>query len=79
LNDFAAFAAFAVLWSAGAGLMLKTGIQPLAIFAVWTIGFIWGAAYILAGKRSADLLLKRWFQLMIGAALVGGTLSLMLS
>lgn len=79
MKDFLSFIAFVLLWSAGAGLMLRTGVHPLAIFAVWTVGFIWGVAYILAGKRSADLLLKRWFQLMIGVAVFGGALGLLLS
>jgi hypothetical protein len=79
LKDFLQFITFAALWSAGAGLLLETGIHPLAIFAVWLIGFVWGAAYIADGKRSADHLTKRWLQMMIGVVLIGGVVGLLLS
>lgn len=79
MKDFLSFITFVLLWSAGAGLMLKTGIHPVAIFLVWLVGFVWGAAYIAAGKYAADLLTKRWLQLMVGVVLVGGTLGLLLS
>lgn len=79
MSDFLKFIAFAMLWSAGAGLMLGTGVQPVAIFVVWLIGFVWGAAYIADGNRSADYLTKRWLQMMIGVVLIGGFIGLLLS
>ncbi len=79
MSDFIKFIAFAALWSAGAGLMLGTSIHPVAIFGVWLIGFVWGAAFIADGKRSADYLTKRWLQMMIGVVLIGGAIGLLLS
>lgn len=73
------FIAFVVLWTAGAGLMLKTGLHPIAIFLVWLIGFVWGSAYIAAGRYAADLLTKRWLQMMVGVVVVGGAIGLLLS
>jgi hypothetical protein len=74
-----AFFVFICVWSLLANAALGLHIQPLAVFAVWIVGFVWGSAYIAAGKRAADLLTKRWLQLMVGVVVVGGTIGLLLS
>lgn len=79
LKQFPAFIAFIIGWSLLANLAGRMHIHPIAVFAVWLIGFVWGCAYIMAGKYAADHLTKRWLQLMIGVVLVGGLLGLALS
>jgi hypothetical protein len=69
LNQFVAFGTFAIGWSIAASLLIGS-VNPIALFAVWLIGFLWGVGYIAAGIREADLLLKRWLQMMIGVAVL---------
>jgi len=69
LNQFIAFISFAAAWSLAASLFIGS-VNPIAIFAVWLLGFIWGSGYIAAGIREADLLLKRWLQMMAGVAVL---------
>jgi hypothetical protein len=69
LNQFFAFGSFAIGWSVVAGLLIGS-VSPVALFAVWLLGFLWGAGYIAAGVREADLLLKRWLQMMAGVAVL---------
>ncbi|RWL14892.1 MAG: hypothetical protein EOR57_31595 [Mesorhizobium sp.] len=76
-RQFVYFIAFAVLWSALAGLLMKTALDPLAIFMVWIVGFVWGVGYIASGKRSADILLKTWLG-TIGAAILAGSIIFLL-
>jgi hypothetical protein len=65
LNQFLAFVTYAAVWSIACRLMIGT-VNPLALFAVWLVGFVWGVGYIAGGLREADLLLKRWLQMMAG-------------
>ncbi|KRB22670.1 hypothetical protein [Mesorhizobium sp. Root172] len=74
-----AFVTFISAWSLMAGGALGLKIHPIAVFAVWLAGFVWGAGYIASGKSDADLLLKRWFQMIIGVAAIGGAVALFLS
>lgn len=53
---FVRFLAFSLGWSALAGAMLKTPVHPLAIFAVWAVGFLWGTGYIIDGQKGGDAL-----------------------
>lgn len=69
LNQFFAFGTFAIGWSIAACLLIG-GVNPIALFTVWLLGFIWGTGYIAAGIREADLLLKRWLQMMAGVAVL---------
>ena len=71
-RQFLAFITFALAWSAGAGLLLETKlVNPYAIFAVWTVGFVWGVGYIAAGNReAADYLLKIWLGMMATCGLL---------
>jgi hypothetical protein len=78
LNQTAAFISFAAGWSLLCSLFLGA-VHPIALFAVWLVGFVWGAGYISAGKRLADLLTKRWLQMMLGLAVVGGLVALFVS
>jgi hypothetical protein len=79
LNQTAAFISFAAGWSLLCGLLLSSPIHPIAIFAVWLVGFVWGVGYISAGKTLADLLTKRWLQMMLALAIFGGAVALFLS
>ncbi|MBZ9873070.1 hypothetical protein LB542_19675 [Mesorhizobium sp. BR1-1-9] len=69
LNQFLAFISFAAGWSIAAGLLIGA-VNPIALFAVWLVGFLWGSGYIAGGLREADLLLKRWLQMMAGVAVL---------
>lgn len=69
MNQFVAFGTFAIGWSIAAGLLVGS-INSVALFAVWLLGFLWGTGYIAAGIREADLLLKRWLQMMAGVAVL---------
>ena len=69
MNQFVAFGSFAISWSIAACLLISS-VNPIALFAVWLLGFLWGAGYIAAGIREADLLLKRWLQMMVGVAVL---------
>lgn len=77
-EQFLAFITFAAGWSFICGLLLGTA-HPIAVFIVWIVGFVWGVGYIAAGKAAADLLTKRWLQMLIGIAVVGGAGALFLS
>jgi hypothetical protein len=78
LNQAAAFISFAAGWSVVCSLFLGSA-HPIAIFTVWLVGFVWGVGYISAGKHLADLLTKRWLQMMLGLAVVGGLVALFVS
>ncbi|TGQ11234.1 hypothetical protein EN858_15035 [Mesorhizobium sp. M4B.F.Ca.ET.215.01.1.1] len=69
MNQFVAFISFAVAWSLAASLLIGS-VNPAVLFAVWLLGFLWGTGYIAAGLREADLLLKRWLQMMAGVAVL---------
>jgi hypothetical protein len=75
LNQTVAFISFAAGWSVVCSLFLGS-VHPIALFAVWLVGFVWGAGYISAGTHLADLLTKRWLQMMLGLAVVGGLIAL---
>jgi threonine/homoserine/homoserine lactone efflux protein len=79
VKEFPAFIAFIVGWSLLANAAGHMHVNPIAVFAGWLVGFVWGCAYIMAGKLAADHLTKRWLQLMIGVVLVGGLVGLALS
>lgn len=69
-RQFLFFVSFACGWS----LLLSLAIDRInvaAVFAVWLVGIIWGCGYIAAGKREADLMLRRWLQMMVGIAIIG--------
>lgn len=78
-RQFIAFVGFIVGWSLLANLAVMLKVNPIAIFAVWIVGFVYGVGLILDGSLSAALLLKRWLQMLAGAAILGGTLALFLS
>lgn len=60
-REFLIFIAFAIVWTGAAGLFLKAeAIHPVAIFAIWIIGFVWGVGYIVSGKRDADYFVLIW-------------------
>ncbi|MBZ9807704.1 hypothetical protein [Mesorhizobium sp. ESP-6-2] len=76
MNQFVAFITFAAGWSLACRLLIGS-VNPIALFAVWLVGFVWGVGYIAGGLREADLLLKRWLQMMAGTlaiALIGAKL-----
>jgi hypothetical protein len=49
LNQTAAFISFAAGWSVVCSLLLGS-VHPIALFAVWLVGFVWGVGYISAGN-----------------------------
>lgn len=80
MREFLTFIVFVLAWTAAAGLLLDADlVHPLAIFAVWIVGFVWGVSYIASGKSDADLLTKRWLQMLAGIAALAGFLFLALS
>lgn len=67
-------------WAAICRLILELDtVQPMAIGAVWLIGFVWMTGYIAAGRNSADLLAKRWLQMLAVIGIVAGFIVLALS
>jgi hypothetical protein len=68
---FARFLAFSLGWSALAGAMLKTPVHPLAIFAVWAVGFLWGTGYIIDGQKGGDALALYTVGYWVALAVVG--------
>lgn len=68
---FARFLAFVLIWTALAGAMLRAPIHPLAIFAVWSVGFLWGTGYIIDGKGGGDALTVYTVGYWIALAVVG--------
>lgn len=69
MKQFAEFISFVVAWSLAASLLISS-VNSVALFTVWLVGFLWGTGYIAAGIREADLLLKRWLQMMAGVAVL---------
>lgn len=68
---FVRFLAFSLGWSALAGAMLKTPVHPLAIFAVWAVGFLWGTGYIIDGQKGGDALVLYTVGYWVALAVVG--------
>lgn len=78
-RQFLAFITFTLGWSFLASLAMGAHIHPVAVFVVWIVGFVWGVAYIIGGQADADLLLKRWLQLMGATVLAGAMIAAFLS
>ena len=73
MKQFAAFVLAAFVWTAAAGLLLHVErVQPLAIFVVWLIGFVWIAGYFGSGQRDADHLVKVWLGMLAGFVVFAG-------
>ena len=76
---FVRFMTFALVWSALASAMLKTPVHPLAIFAVWAVGFLWGTGYIIDGPKGGDALalytVGQWAALAVIAVVVVAAIS----
>lgn len=71
MKQFLAFLIATVLWAGTAGLFLSANlVHPVAVFIVWIVGFVWMTGYIAAGRTSADLLTKRWLQMLAGMAVL---------
>lgn len=80
MKQFLAFIAVTVAWAGICrGFLEFTDVEPLAIGAVWIVGFVWMTGYIAAGASAADLLTKRWLQMLAGFVLVSGFLVAALS
>lgn len=73
LSPFAAFIIATVAWAGAARLFLLANlVHPVAVGIVWLVGFVWMTGYIAAGRNSADLLTKRWLQMLAGVAILAG-------
>jgi hypothetical protein len=68
---FTRFLVFVLIWTFLAGAMLRTPIHPLAIFAVWSVGFLWGTGYIIDGKGGGDALTIYTVGYWLALAVVG--------
>lgn len=80
MKQFLAFIAVTVAWAGICRLLLElTDVEPLAIGVVWIFGFVWMTGYIAAGVPAADLLTKRWLQMLAGFVVVSGLLVAALS
>ncbi len=54
-------------WAAIARAIVETHlVHPVALFVVWLVGFVWMTGYIITDSRGADLLTKRWAQMLLG-------------
>jgi hypothetical protein len=64
--------AFTAVWAVGGSMLLSLkAVNPLVLFAVWLIGYVWGAAYIATNGRMADRLVKVWLGTLAGVAIAG--------
>lgn len=79
MGQFAAFILFNVGWGLAGWLALSLNVHPIAIGTVWLVGYLWGVGYIVDGHKAADLLLKRWLQMLAGFTVVALILSTALS
>jgi len=80
LKQFATFIAATLIWACVCrGFLELTDVEPLAVGAVWIVGFVWMTGYIASDAPSADLLTKRWLQMLAGFVLVSGLLAAALS
>ena len=69
-----------VIWSLVGADVLKTGqVHPIALFAIWLIGFVWMAGYIGSGVRVADHLTRVWLWTMVAIVAVGIVIAAILS
>lgn len=65
------FLAAAVVWALVGRAILETGlVHPVALFAVWLIGFVWIAGHMSAGTRAADHLVKTWLGTMAALTVI---------
>lgn len=74
-----AFIVFICVWSLIGNAALAAKIHPVAVAVVWLVGFVWGVGFIVAGKADADLLTKRWLQMLVGVVAFGSVMALFLS
>jgi hypothetical protein len=73
LKQFLAFIVVTAAWATAARLFLHANlVHPAAVGIVWIVGFVWMTGYIAAGRNSADLLTKRWLQMLAGIAVLAG-------
>lgn len=80
IRQFLAFLIATVAWATIAAAVLAAEIaHPLAVGAVWIVGFVWITGYIAAGRNAADLLTKRWLQMLAGISVVAGLIVLAFS
>lgn len=78
--QFLAFLIVTASWAAICRLILEFApVHPVAIGVVWLIGFVWLTGYIAAGRNSADLLTKRWLQMLAGMGVIAGLIVLAVS
>lgn len=73
---FLMFLLFVVSGGAVAAALGSLGVHPVAVFLAWLVSFVWGVAYIIEDAHTADLLTKRWLQMMAAVVVLGGGLSL---
>lgn len=74
--QFLVFLAFVLSGGIAAFLLGTAGVHPIAVFVAWLVSFVWGVACIIQGPLVADLLTKRWLQMMTAVIVLGGGLSL---
>lgn len=80
MSQFAAFVLVTIAWAAICRLILDfTPVHPIAIGAVWLIGFVWMTGYIADDSNGADLLTKRWLQMLAGMGIIAGLVVLAIS
>lgn len=80
MKDALQFLVVAVIWSLAGTAVLSTGlVHPIAVFAVWLIGFVWMAGYIGSGVRAADYLTRAWLWSMVGIVGLGFVLAQVVS
>lgn len=73
MRQFLTFVVVTGLWAIVARIILGLDIaHPVAVGAVWLVGFVWMTGYIADGTRSADLLTKRWLQMLAGMTVLAG-------
>lgn len=79
MTDFRTFLAFNVLWGLAGYATLHLTVHPLAIGAVWLVGYVWGVGYIASDTRSADRLVKVWLASLVAFVVAGTVIAALVS
>ena len=66
-------------WAVVGRVLLELGINPIALTIVWLVGFVWLTGYLMAGVSAADLLTRRWLQMIGGIAILSGAVVFLFS
>jgi hypothetical protein len=72
------FFLFICCWAVAGYIALELNLaHPMAIAAVWLVGFVWLTGWLAAGPKAADALVANWLGMLAGLAALGGMFALL--